>query len=63
MSFRPYGTEAFYSTLTQDCATLVLGYYRFSLREKDRRLFHPPWAALPVDDWYKTQLPSSSFID
>jgi hypothetical protein len=25
---------------TQDCATLVLGYYPISLREKDRRRFH-----------------------
>jgi hypothetical protein len=31
----------FCSTLTQDCAALVLGYSRFSLRENDRRLFHP----------------------
>jgi hypothetical protein len=38
---RPYGTEGFCSTLTQDSAALVLGYSRFSLREKVRWLLHP----------------------
>ena len=29
-------------TVTQDCAALVLGYYRVSLREKERAvMFHP----------------------
>jgi len=32
-------------TLTQDCAALVLGYYRFSLREKNVGGFIFSWAS------------------
>jgi hypothetical protein len=32
----PNGTGIFVGLATQDCAALVLGYFRFSLREKER---------------------------
>jgi len=43
ISPRPYGTHGLFFNATQDCATLVLGYFPFSLRENGRRLFHIPW--------------------
>jgi hypothetical protein len=38
VSFRPYGAEDLCGSDSQDCASLVLGYYRFPLRGKDARL-------------------------
>jgi hypothetical protein len=44
--------EGAFCSLTQDCAALVLGYYPFSLRENDHRLFHPSRPEMPVGDCY-----------
>jgi hypothetical protein len=57
----PTGRRDFCWTLTQDCAALVLGYYRFSLREKNTACFTPRGSAKPVDDRHLEGLISSCF--
>ena len=46
----PAGRKVSCSTVTQDCAALVLGYSRFSLRENERWLFQARGSAKLVDD-------------
>jgi hypothetical protein len=43
ISCRPYGTARLILMLTQDCAALVLGYYQYSLREKNVGCFIFLW--------------------